>query len=461
MLSCSVSVMLLSTVPATAEEQLLFERGRAAELQVDLGKFVNARTKGKVARLVVGDPDIATAVPLTDTTFYVLGKKEGRTNVAVFDHAETLIGNINVEVGTDTADLQQTIRAAVPQSRVSVDTVNGRIRLSGTASDATAQRRILEVAEQYSEKPVINAMTVAGGQQVLLEVRIVEANRNAQRVLGVRWRASGPGGVSASVGSAALPDAKTPFGSIVANIIGGGISADVLIQALEEKGLGRRLAEPNLTALSGEKASFLAGGEVPIPVGGDEDKITIQYKEYGVRLNFTPFVLENGLINLKLEPEVSQVDETRFVRAGNIEVPAFITRRANTTIEVRDGQSFAMAGLLQTNQSKAQNQLPWLGQIPVLGALFRSSSYQDDETDLVIIVTPRLARPAKPGQHLRTPLDDARPANDPEFFLLGNMEVSSDMQERFIAGTGSIGPYGHMINVKSEKANAAKKTVKR
>jgi pilus assembly protein CpaC len=461
MLGCSVSFTLLSTVSAIAEEQLLFERDRSGELQVDIGKFVNARTKAKVARLVVGDPEIATAVPLTDTTFYVLGKKEGRTNIAVYDHAEMMIGNINVEVGTDTADLQQTIRSAVPQARVSVDTVNGRIRLSGTAADATAQRRILEVAEQYSAKPVINAMTVAGGQQVLLEVRIVEATRNAQRVLGVKWSATFPGGGSITTGANSLPDGKIPFGSVVANIIGGGISADVLIQALEEKGLGRRLAEPNLTALSGEKASFLAGGEVPIPVASDEDRITLQFKEYGVRLNFTPTVLENGLINLKLEPEVSQVDETRVIKTGSIEVPAFITRRASTTIEVRDGQSFAMAGLLQTTQLKSQDQLPWLGQIPVLGALFRSSSFQSDETDLVIIVTPRLARPAKPGQRLRTPFDDARPANDPEFFLLGNMEVSSEMQERFITGSGSVGPYGHMINIKSEKSNAAKKIVKR
>ena len=152
-----------------------------------------------------------------------------------------------------------------------------------------------------------------------------------------------------------------------------------------------------------------------------DGKVTIQYKEYGVRLNFTPVVLDNGLINLKLEPEVSQIDPNTVFRTALVEIPAFITRRASTTIEVRDGQSFAMAGLLQTLHTKSQDQLPWLGQVPVLGALFRSSSFQEEETDLVIIVTPHLVRPAKPGQPLRTSLDAAKPSNDAEFFLLGNL----------------------------------------
>jgi len=240
----------------------------------------------------------------------------------------------------------------------------------------------------------------------------------------------------------------------------GGFSADILVQALEEKGLARRLAEPNLTALSGEKASFLAGGEIPIPISESDDRITVQFKEYGVRLNFTPVVLDNGTINLKLEPEVSQIDENTVIRTGSIAIPGFITRRASTTIEVRDGQSFAMAGLLQSMHLKNQEQLPWLGQLPVLGTLFRSSSFQEEETDLVIIVTPHLVRPAKPGQPLRTPLDAAKPSNDAEFFLLGNLEVSSDMQRRFIEGAGVVGPYGHIVNLKPEQNNARKKIVK-
>lgn len=257
-----------------------------------------------------------------------------------------------------------------------------------------------------------------------------------------------------------LPSGNTPFGTLIASFLGGGVSADVLVQALEEKGLARRLAEPNLIALSGEKASFLAGGEVPIPVSYD-DKITVDYKEYGVRLTFTPTVLENGLINLKLEPEVSQVDDSVRVDLGAISIPAFITRRASTSIEVRDGQSFAMAGLLQTVHTKNQEQLPWLGQLPILGALFRSSGFQEQETDLVIIVTPRLVKPAKPGQPLRTPLDGSKPSNDIEFFLMGSLEVDSGMQKRFAEGEGVIGPYGHIVEIQPEKRNVSKKITRK
>lgn len=201
---------------------------------------------------------------------------------------------------------------------------------------------------------------------------------------------------------------------------------------------------------------------MPIPVAGDDKgNVTVTYKEYGVRLNFTPVVLDNGLINLKLEPEVSQIDPTVTIRTGLVSVPAFITRRASTTIEVRDGQSFAMAGLLQSTHTKSQDQLPWVGQIPVLGALFRSSSFRKEETDLIIIVTPHIARPAKPGQPLRTPFDTVKPSNDVEFFLLGNLEVSRDMQRQFEKGTGVVGPFGHIVNLKTGQQNASKKIVKR
>lgn len=461
--------------PALAQEErlLTFETGVPMEMRVAQGKFVNARTIGKISRVVVGNPEIATAVPLTDTTFYVLGKKGGQTNVAVYNANNSLLGLVNVEVGSDAPDLAQTIQDAVPQAKIKVETINGRLRLSGSVPDGITQRKVLEIAEQYSSTPVINALTVAGGQQVLLEVRFIEVNRSAGRELGISWfrrtdslhgTATGRvepnfrGGISFSP---TLLSGSIPFGTMVAQVLGGGINADILVQALEEKGLARRLAEPNLIALSGEKASFLAGGEIPIPVAEEAGRITIQFKEYGVRLNFTPVVLNNGLINLKLEPEVSQIDENTVFRTNLIEIPAFITRRASTTIEVRDGQSFAMAGLLQSIHRKDQDQIPWLGQLPVLGALFRSSSFQEQETDLVIIVTPRLARPAKPGQPLRTPFDASKPSNDAEFFLLGNLEVRNNMQRRFIEGKGVTGSFGHIIDVKPEKHNASKKIVKR
>ncbi len=474
----SAAGVSLGIMPSQAQEQFVgFSRGRAtSEISVARGQFLTARTPADVSRVVVGDPEIATAVPLTGSSFYILGKATGRTTVAVYGADDSLLGTINVEVGADIPDLAGSIREMIPQASVRVDSVNGRVRLSGTVPDGIALRKVLELSQQYGSENVINALRVTGGQQVMLEVRIVEANRNAGRELGISWfgrrendssgRGISTGGFSppsATTGvrfNNLLPSGATPFGTLVAQVLGGGIQADILIQALEGKGLGRRLAEPNLIALSGEKASFLAGGEVPIPVPGQDNTVTVQYKEYGVRLNFTPVVLDNGLINLKLEPEVSQVDPATTIRTAGVSIPAFITRRASTTIEVRDGQSFVMAGLLQSVNTKTQDQLPWLGQLPVLGALFRSSSFQEAETDLVIIVTPRLFRPAKPGQPLRTPLESKKPSNDLEFFLLGQLEVDGETQRRLAEGAGVIGPYGHIIELPRGKRNASKKIVK-
>lgn len=479
----TASASLVPVSSSQAQERLLrFNNGKAVgQINVSRGQFMTAKTAANVGRVVVGNPEVATAVPLTSQSFYVLGKSEGRTNVAVFDAGDELLGTVNVEVGADTPDLAASIQEVVPQAKIRVETINGKLRLSGTVPDAVSLRKAVELAEQYASEGIINALRVTGGQQVMLEVRFIEANRNAGRELGISWagrRLSQPPGRDGRSGgflprgdqenqdgvirfNPLLPSGNSPFGTLIANFLGGGVSADILVQALEEKGLARRLAEPNLIALSGEKASFLAGGEVPIPVASDDNKITVDYKEYGVRLTFTPVVLENGLINLKLEPEVSQVDDSVRVDLGAISIPAFITRRASTSIEVRDGQSFAMAGLLQTAHTKNQEQLPWLGQLPILGALFRSSGFQEQETDLVIIVTPRLVKPSKPGQPLRTPLDGSKPSNDLEFFLMGSLEVDSGMQKRFAEGEGVIGPYGHIVEIQPEKRNVNKKTISR
>ena len=197
------------------------------------------------------------------------------------------------------------------------------------------------------------------------------------------------------------------------------------LNALEQKGLARSLAEPNLVALSGDTASFLAGGEYPIPVAGSFGQVTVDYKKYGVGLAFTPTVLSRGLINLKIEPEVSQIDTTHTIAVSTgVSVPALIVRRASTTIELRDGQSFMIGGLLQTNNQNQLDQLPWLGTVPVLGTLFSSKSYQQNQTDLAIIVTPHLVRPTRPGDVMRTPADDALPPNDVDYFLLGKTELT-------------------------------------
>ena len=238
----------------------------------------------------------------------------------------------------------------------------------------------------------------------------------------------------------------------VARFVAGGITTDAFINALEQQGLARSLAEPNLTALSGDTASFLAGGEYPIPVAGSLGSVTVEYKRYGVGLAFTPTVLKGGLINLKIVPEVSQFDPTHNVSLGNgLSVPALIVRRADTTVELRDGQSFVIGGLLQNNTTASQDQLPWLGDVPILGALFSSKSYQKNETDLAIIVTPRLVRPTRPGDPVKTPLDNTLPANDIDFFLMGKAEISP--AEARLA-VGHQRPFvGHILDVRKGGAN--------
>ena len=219
--------------------------------------------------------------------------------------------------------------------------------------------------------------------------------------------------------------------------------------ALEEKGLVRRLAEPNLIALSGDSARFLAGGEFPFPVvqpgSGGFPTVTIEFKKFGVQLAFIPTVLSRGVINLRVEPSVSELDFTNGVTVSGITVPALTVRDARTTVELRDGQSFAIAGLLQTRDRRDLEQVPWIGTVPVLGALFRSTAYIKEETDLVVIVTPRLVAPAAPGQQLASPLDDRLPSNDVDFFLNGQPEVRKRYTDFVTTGGELKGPYGHMI----------------
>ena len=197
---------------------------------------------------------------------------------------------------------------------------------------------------------------------------------------------------------------------------------DVKINALEENGVIRTLAKPNLISMSGETASFLAGGEFPIPVAGQNGQIAITYRQFGVGLSFTPTVLDDGIINLKVSPEVSQLDPTGSVRVGGVEVPGLTVRRANTTVELRNSQSFAIAGLLQNTKTNRKSQVPWLGDIPVLGTLFRSARYKNNETELVIIVTPRLVQPVSDGNRLSTPLDSNYTPGEAGFFLGGQMD---------------------------------------
>ncbi|WP_442869671.1 type II and III secretion system protein family protein [Bradyrhizobium sp. CCBAU 11386] len=467
------------------------EMNDVQRVRVVVNKSRTFKVDTAFSTIVAGSPDIVDVKSLSDHMIYVQGKQTGTTNVILFDSSMKQIGVLDVEVVIDTGNLQQNIRTGTGMQGVRVTASEGQVVLSGTAADAVAAERAMAIATSTVAKggTVVNAMSVAAPQQVMLEVRFLEVNRDAGRDLGVNLYAanangtnvgiSGLGGVTAAgrtpiggvngaVGSpptGSLPVlgtigtlvgtaggvAPAPFGSLLTSLIrtSNGGSVDLLISALETKGLARRLAEPNLTTLSGDAARFLAGGEFPVPIPNTTTNgfptVTIDYKKFGVELAFVPTVLSRGVINLRVEPSVSELDFTNAVVIQGTSVPALTRRDARTTVELRDGQSFAIAGLLQTRNRQDVSQLPWIGSVPVLGTLFSSKSYQQQETDLVIIVTPHLVAPAVPGQQLASPLDSRLPANDVDFFLNGQMEVRKRYDDYVNSGGDVKGPYGHII----------------
>jgi pilus assembly protein CpaC len=252
-------------------------------------------------------------------------------------------------------------------------------------------------------------------------------------------------------GAAGVLSGAAPFGFLVSQLVGGKNALDVSINALEQKGVARNLAEPNLVALSGDTASFLAGGTFYVPSASATGTPTSTPVSYGVGLSFTPTVLRDGLINLVIMPEVSSLDTTNTVTIGGTAVPSLIVRKASTTLELRDGQSFMLGGLLQNTSTTAQDQLPWIGDAPVLGALFRSSQYQKNETDLVILVTPHCVRPMAPTAPIHTPLDGSLPANDIDFFLMGQAEVSPALA-RLAVGAMNRPYVGHILDLPRKEA---------
>lgn len=424
-------------------------------VRVTLGKSENVRTDASFVEVVVSDPETADILPLTDKSLSILGKKIGSTRVTVYAEGKQLVGVFDIEVSYDTSQLAAELARQFPYANFRVSSVNGRILLSGTAPDGVTLDRAVTIAKQFGPE-VINSVKVTQPQQVLLEVRFVEAARSAGRELGIDWDVVGRK-INAATGAAItgtlnMLSNSDPFGVVIGTLLNEGVSVDVMIRSLEDKGIARRLAEPNLVALSGDTASFLAGGEFPFPVQSTQNTISIEFKKFGVGLAFTPTVLPDGLINLKMEPEVSQIDPTNAVRVGGVEIPSLIVRRANTTIELRDGQSFAVAGLLQSINEVSQAQLPWIGNIPILGALFRSASYLKRETDLVIVVTPRIVRPGRPGDLVRTPLDNTLPPNDVDFFLHGVNEIKPSLARKIraaeLGGVAAHRPFtGHVIDL--------------
>ena len=421
----------IATAPLGAQaETLRVMRGAASSaLQVPMNRAVVVESDTPFAELSIANPGIADISTLSDRTIYVLGKTPGRTTLTLLGADGRLITNVEVQVAPDIAEFKERLRQILPGERIEVRTANDGIVLSGVVSSIAKLDRALDLAERYAPERVSNLMSVGGTQQVMLKVRFAEMSRSVRKALNGSVDIQGGNSVGITGETGTWLDGDNGIGNpieVTAGMEGGlaiGFNAGafevaVLLEALESKGVVRTLAEPNLTALSGQEASFLAGGEYPIPVVGDEGDVTIEYKPFGIELTFTPRVVDGDVINLKLDASVSGIDATNSFNNNGISVAAFRTRQASTTVEMRDGESFAIAGLLQDDFQDLNGQVPWLGDIPVLGALFRSAEYSREQSELVIIITPHLVTPTR-GEALALPTDRVRPPTEAQLFLFG------------------------------------------
>lgn len=396
--------------------------------------------------VIVGDSSIADVVPLSPNSFTLQAKAAGITTIILLDSDKTVLKKISVVVEDDFAELQGIINGLDPANRVQVSNSNGRPLLKGSVNNVAAHDRVVEVATSYSQNGLIDALKIEDPRQVMLKVNILELSETGGKQLGVDVF-GGTSAVNTLNG--------TDFGSITGAVAGGsllpGIDIDYVVQALESKGLAKRLANPTLVSVNGEPASFVVGGEVPIvttapgqvdaqgnPISGGS---TTTYHEYGVKLSFVPEVLSSSTIRMQVLPEVSEVDWTKRVNDN----PAFTSRKVTTTVELTSGQSFAIAGLLQRTSVRNLRQFPWLGDLPVLGALFRSTAFQNSQTELVVIVTPYLVNQNSPLVHPVDPTLQSGTPSEAQLFLLGLVEANDELVTRFKSGIGTNKPFGHII----------------
>ncbi len=412
-------------------QTLTIMKGTSNEpLNVPMNRAIVLESDTPFAELSVANPGIADISTLSDKTIYVLGKTPGRTTMTLLSQDGKLISNVEVHVTPDIEEFKERLQQILPGEQIEVRTANDGIVMSGTVSSTAKLDRALDLANRYSPDKVTNLMQVAGTQQVMLKVRFAEMQRSVSKSLssslGVR------GGTNIGIGGASGTLASQPAdgdpnrinlregtkGALGLGFTAGSLEFGVLLEALESKGVVRTLAEPNLTALSGQEAKFLAGGEYPIPVASGNGTISIEYKPFGVELNFTPVVVDGDTINLQINAAVSSIDSTTTLQTAGFSVNAFKRRETSTTVEMRDGESFAIAGLLQDDFRDLNGQVPWLGDIPILGTLFRSADYQRNQTELVIIVTPHLVTPTR-GEAFALPTDRVRIPTEKELFLFG------------------------------------------
>jgi pilus assembly protein CpaC len=396
-------------------------------VRIGLNKSVVIKLPANARDVLVGNPDIVDAVIRTKSTAYLFARAVGQTNVFFFDANGRQILGLDLEVAQDMAALQNLIRRTIPGSRITVDTINDNIVLSGQAANPAEAKTALDLATKFTgdEKKVMSTIAVNGKEQVMLRVRVAEVQRTVLKQFGINWQAMFDVGKFAFNLASINPFSGgqgllSPLGGYAGNYSNGSTNIDVVLRAMERDGLLKTLAEPTLTAISGESAKFLAGGEFPVPVPQDNDVTTIEYKQFGVGLGFTPVVLSEGRISLSISTEVSDIDAQNSVTISGTSVPSLRVRRADSTIELPSGGSLMLAGLINDATRQNIDGTPGLKSIPVLGALFRSRDYIQNQTELVVIVTPYVVDPVTQKQ-LVLPTDRLNVATDSQTILLGRL----------------------------------------
>jgi len=478
----------ISGAPAIHAEEMVAggsPQREVQKLELTSGKSMVLDLPVAIKRASLANPEVADTVVLSPTQIYLTGKAMGVTNLTLWNESGKMMGMYDVVIAPDLTRLKENLHKAMPDERnILVMSNHDSITLSGTATSAINLSRAMSIAEAYVPKKekVINSMQVGGVQQVMLEVRVAEMNRELIRRLGINATAMTPQGfgmtalnqLTTMLGGNSFAGATGGVNTLLTNTLNlsqqasnavngafqfqtGNITWSGFVDALHQEGIIKVLAKPTLVALNGQEAAFLAGGEFPIPVPQAFGLVTIQFKKFGVGLVFTPNIMDKKHISLNVAPEVSELDFQNALRTQGFVVPAITTRRATTTVELADGQSFAIGGLLRDNVKETINKYPGLGDIPILGALFRSTSFQKNETELLIIVTAHLVKPLDmTAQTL--PTDYYEEPNDFEFYLMGYAEkggfggkagrkssAAEVLSNRVTRGRAMEGQVGHIV----------------
>ena len=445
----------LAAAPSQAQAQPAHAVAPTNDVTLSVGTGRLVQLNGSMTDLFVAEDNIADVQVRSPNQIYIFGKAAGSTTVYATDRAGHVVYSANVRVGQNLGSVDQLLQTAMPEANIRATPLNGTVLLTGTVAqpaDAAEAERLVQ-AFVGANVAVVSHLRTATPQQVMLQVRVVEINRNFLREIGTnllsgdhtggfqfglsRGRAFSPQftpggalGVGVTTGAAGTSVITNAASGTTLGLAGHLLGLDLLsaIDLAENTGLVTTLAEPTLVALSGETASFLAGGEFPIPISQSLGAVTIEYKQYGVGLAFSPTVLEDGRISMRVRPEVSELSTVGSIRLNGFEVPALTTRRAETTVELGSGQSFMIGGLLRNHNSNSIDRAPFLGNIPILGALFRSTSYRREESELVIIVTPYLVRPISNPSQVALPTDGYRNPDEAQRLLVGqdNAGVSGE-----------------------------------